>query len=227
MSGFTSVAPNGPLYRVARTPDAWTWPDWAYAGPDGTFGNRWDDPAGSYRVLYASSTRLGAFVETLAPFRVDLAVIAGLQEIDAPEEPVASSVLPRRWLAGRVIGEASLDGSFVDIGDADTLATIRAELAARAIHYGLSDVDAAAIRLHAPRRFTQEISRFVYERHEQDGSCAGIRYRSRFGDQFVNWAIFEPPSQAELSRATSMSAEITPDAPDLLRALELFGLKLS
>lgn len=157
MSGFTSVAPNGPLYRVARTPDAWTWPDWAYAGPDGTFGNRWDDPAGSYRVLYASSTRLGAFVETLAPFRVDLAVIAGLQEIDAPEEPVASSVLPRRWLAGRVIGEASLDGSFVDIGDADTLATIRAELAARAIHYGLSDVDAAAIRLHAPRRFTQEI----------------------------------------------------------------------
>ena len=118
MSGFTSVRSDGPLYRVARGPAAWTWPDWAYAGPDGTFGNRWDDPAGSYRVLYASSTRLGAFVETLAPFRVDLAVIAGLQEIDAPGEPTASGVLLRRWIEGRVIGEANLDGSFVDVGDA-------------------------------------------------------------------------------------------------------------
>jgi hypothetical protein len=30
---------DGRLHRVARAPDAWEWPDWAYAGPDGTFGN--------------------------------------------------------------------------------------------------------------------------------------------------------------------------------------------
>jgi hypothetical protein len=34
------------VYRLARQPDAWSWPDWAYAGPDGTFGNRYDDPQG-------------------------------------------------------------------------------------------------------------------------------------------------------------------------------------
>jgi RES domain len=72
MNGFTIVQPDGPLYRLARMPDPWAWPDWAYAGLDGTFGNRWDDPLGSYRVLYACTRRLGAFIETLARFRPDL-----------------------------------------------------------------------------------------------------------------------------------------------------------
>ncbi len=47
--------PAGNLYRVARAPDAWAWPPWEYAGEDGTFGNRYDDPRGEYRVLYATS----------------------------------------------------------------------------------------------------------------------------------------------------------------------------
>jgi hypothetical protein len=29
MSDFTIVQPDGPLYRLARTPDPWAWPDWA------------------------------------------------------------------------------------------------------------------------------------------------------------------------------------------------------
>ena len=40
------------------------------AGPDGTFGNRFDDPEGIYRVLYASSQRLGCYLEALAQFRL-------------------------------------------------------------------------------------------------------------------------------------------------------------
>jgi hypothetical protein len=39
MSDFTVVQPDGPLYRLARVPDPWAWPDWAYAGLDGL---RWD-----------------------------------------------------------------------------------------------------------------------------------------------------------------------------------------
>jgi predicted NUDIX family NTP pyrophosphohydrolase len=57
--------PPGPLFRVGRDDDAWAIPDWAYAKEDRTFGNRFDDPAGVYRVLYASSQRLGCFIETL------------------------------------------------------------------------------------------------------------------------------------------------------------------
>jgi len=63
-TGLASVEPDGPLYRLGQQPDPWAWPDWSYAAPDGTFGNRYDDPEASYRVLYASSQRLGAFLET-------------------------------------------------------------------------------------------------------------------------------------------------------------------
>ena len=68
----------GVIYRLGRKPDPWSPPDWASAGPDGTFGNRFDDPDATYRVLYASSQRFGCFVETLARFRVDPKLHRGL-----------------------------------------------------------------------------------------------------------------------------------------------------
>jgi hypothetical protein len=193
------------------------------------FGNRWDDPLASYRVLYASSRRLGAFIETLARFRPDLSVVAGLDAIegDGDGDAPPPGIVPLRWLQGRRIGEATVPGSFVDIGDAGSLATLRVHLAARAIHYGLSEIDAATIRLGAPRRFTQEVSRLIYEWHEEHGGCAGICYRSRLGDQFVNWAIFEPPPVAELRLPEADLREIEPDDPDLLEALHLLGLQLA
>ncbi len=77
--------PPAKVYRLAREPDPWDWPDWAFAGPDNTFGNRWDDPEGSYRVLYASGKRLGAFVETLARIRRDPKLEAGLAAVAGPE----------------------------------------------------------------------------------------------------------------------------------------------
>ncbi len=194
---------------------------------DGTFGNRWDDPLGSYRVLYACTRRLGAFIETLARFRPDLSVVAGLDAIEGDEDAPPPGIVPLRWLQGRRIGEAAVPGSFVDIGDAGSLATLRVHLAARAIHYGLSEIDAATIRLDAPRRFTQEVSRLIYEWHEEHGGCAGICYRSRLGDQFVNWAIFEPPPDAELRLPKADLREIEPDDPDLLEELHLLGLQLA
>jgi hypothetical protein len=63
------VRPTGLLHRVGRVPDAWALAPWTYAGPDNTFGNRYDNPAGEYRVLYAAGPRRGAFLETLARFR--------------------------------------------------------------------------------------------------------------------------------------------------------------
>jgi hypothetical protein len=130
-SNFAVVQPDGLLYRLARPPDPWAWSDWSYAGPDGTFGNRWDDPLGSYRILYASTRRAGAFVEMLARFRPDLSVLAGLAAIEGDEDvPPPPGVVPLRWLDGRRIGETSITGDFVDIGDISSLATLRAHLAA-------------------------------------------------------------------------------------------------
>ena len=42
--------PPAEVFRLGRRPDPWAWPDWAYAEADGTFGNRYDDPQGIYRV---------------------------------------------------------------------------------------------------------------------------------------------------------------------------------
>ena len=55
---------------------------------------------------------------------------------------------------------------------------------------------------------------------------AGIRYRSRLGDEFVNWAIFEPPPEAEAPLAKMDSSEIEPGDPDLVAALRLLDLEL-
>jgi len=223
MSGeLASVEPDGPLHRVAREPDPWAWPDWSYAGPDGTFGNRCDDPAASYRVLYASSQRVGAFVETLARFRPDLEVLAELEQIEGDDEPVAG--VPRSWLATRVVGATTVQGRFVDAGDARSLATLRTALAASAIHFGLDEIDAATIRLKAPRAFTQTVSRFVYEHRDEQGSFAGIRYSSRLGDQFVNWAIFEPAPDAASPFVSTSSDPVEADDPDIHAALEVLRL---
>jgi hypothetical protein len=83
---LSAARPGGLLHRIGRAPDAWSWPPWAYAGEDGTFGNRFDDPLGEYRVLYASSERLGTFLETLARYRPDPAIVAAYGEIASEED---------------------------------------------------------------------------------------------------------------------------------------------
>jgi hypothetical protein len=206
-NGLASVEPDGLLYRIGRHPDPWAWPPWSAALRDGTFGNRYDDPDGSYRVLYASSQRVGAFLETLARFRPDLEVVAELERIEGEDE--LPPAVPRTWLDGRLIGEATVEGRFVDVGDAASLATLRTALAADAVHHGLDEIDGATIRLHVPRALTQQISRYVYEQ----GSFAGIRYRSRLGDDVLNWAIFEPAPDGRSPRGSGAGAAVAPRRP--------------
>jgi len=88
--------PSGPLFRVGRDRDGWAIPDWAYAKEDGTFGNRFDDPMGVYRVLYASSQRLGCFIETLARFRVDVSFVADLALMENGEDDFTAFGTVRR-----------------------------------------------------------------------------------------------------------------------------------
>jgi RES domain len=212
----------GLLYRLGRPPDAWTLPPWEYAGPDGTFDNRYDDPLGLYRVVYASTERYGAFVETLARFRPDLAVVAELEAIASAEGDVPTipaGLVPAEWLANRCIGVASVTTArFADVAHSDSIAHLRTALAPRLVHFGLDDFDAGDLRTRVPRALTQEISRHVY-----DQGFAGLRYPSRLGDDIVNWALFEPPPlQRVVTRAQSLRA----DDPDLQAALRTLGLAL-
>lgn len=216
----------GEIYRLGRKPDPWAWPEWAYAGEDGTFGNRYDDPRSAYRVLYASSLRLGTLLETLARFRPDPAILAVEIEGDPRDvtyETLTAGVVPASWLENRALSTARCDAVFADVGHARSLACLSAALAAEVVRYGLDDLDAAAIRASVPRGFTQEVSRHVYECTEEQGdrSFQGIGYLSRLGDDIRNWAIFEPAQIEVLDRP-----ELDRDDPDLNEALALHGLEL-
>ena len=222
-----TVTADGPVFRLARAPDPWAWPDWSQAGFDGTFGNRWDDSEGEYRVLYASSTRFGALLETLARFRPDLAVVAGLREIEGEDDAVAAGTVPREWFERRLLGVAELSGAYADVGAAASLATIRSQLAAKALHHGLQDVDAAAIRAAAPRGFTQEVSRLVYGSRTEGGEpLAGIRYRSRLDDDTDNWAVFEPAPGAPAPLDVLDAEPVRSGDPDVTRAISVLGLRV-
>lgn len=220
MASLDVARPSGPLYRLARSPDPWAWPDWSYAGEDGTFGNRFDDPLSEFRVLYASSDRLTCFLETLARFRPDphlkaISIVSDPRDAEFPSLPPGH--VPADWTTARVIGLVAVDWVFADIGTRRSLAHLRAALGQRLVRHRIDDLDGAAIRAGVPRAFTQEVSRYVYGHSE----TAGIRYLSRLGDDGENWAIQEP---ADIPAAQVV--EVRADDPDLQAALDLFGLTL-
>ncbi|MCD6725989.1 MAG: RES family NAD+ phosphorylase [Solirubrobacteraceae bacterium] len=221
------ATPRGLLHRIGRAPDAWAWPDWAFAGDDATFGNRYDDPAGDYRVLYASSERVGAFVEVLARYRTDPALVAEYAQIatgDDEEHPtIPPGIVPGDWPTRRHVGTAVHPGNFADVGHSDSLAHLRAALTSRLVHFGVDDLDGGELRSRAPRTLTQEISRYVFERGADAGgrSLAGIRYLSRLGDDFENWAMFEGTEPEDAT-----SEPMVNDDVDLVAALAKLDLRL-
>ena len=161
MSELAQTTPQGPLFRLAHRPDPWAWPPRTYCRR----ANRWDDPTDTYRMLYASTERRAPFLETLARFRPDPAVSAGLAQISGPDEgALPPGHVPGSWVTARMIGTATVGGRFADIGDSASLAHLQEVLAARLIHYGYRELDGAVIR-EARREFTNWA---VFERPDQD-----------------------------------------------------------
>lgn len=205
-----------PIHRIGRVPDPWRAPDWAHAHSDGTFGNRFDDPQAYYRVIYASSQRLGCFLETLARFRPDLTLLAELEEIEGEDDYTPLATLPRSWLKGRMIGTAEAEGKYADIYAAGWIAHLRRELAATALSLGIADIDASTLQSGTPRQLTQQASLVVY-REGYDG----VHYRSRYGHSIENWALFEP-----FLLIQSTARLLDEDDPDLHAALSALNIRL-
>lgn len=227
ISELDRVSPPNPLHRIGRVPDPWRWNDWSHADSDGTFGNRWDDPESEYRVLYASSQRLACFLETIGRFPGDPKVMAGLDDIEVEEGEAEDALRPGElavndWLQKRCMGSASMAGSFASVGNSASLAYLRSALDPDLERFGLDEIDAAAIR-SGRRELTQAMSRLVFERSTAEGQREfdGIRYLSRYGDEFENWAIFEP---AIID--SKASERISPDDPDLLEAARRLAVTL-
>lgn len=210
-------SPNSLLFRLGRKPDPWSPPDWSRALPNGTFGNRFDDPQGNYRVLYASTQRVSCFIETLARFRPDLSLIAELQEIAGEDDYLPLGTVPSDWCDRRVMGAATVTGAYADIYSAGWVGYLRQTLASDCVALGIEDLDDSVLQRGEPRRLTQLASLKVNQ-----AGLDGIYYRSRYGHDLENWALFEPfkinPYEAPIT--------VRPDDVDLQEACTLLGLKI-
>ena len=209
--------PLGPIYRIGRQPDPWQPLDWSRAAPDGTFGNRFDDPESYYRVLYASSQELSCFIETLARFRPDLDLIAELETIEGENDFFPLGAVPVSWCANRALGSALADGSYAAICGGEWITYLRRRLASECLRQGIPDLDASVLQSGLSRRITQLASRVAY-----DLDYPGVYYRSRYGHDLENWALFEP------FRIREMTSEPIADNRSAFReALRILGLKLA
>lgn len=207
MTDLDRRQPDGVIYRLGRRdPGAWRFPDWVFADKrTGTFGCRYDDPESEYRVLYACSSRYGAFVEVLAYHAADQQLLPGLDEIE--ENDVSDAHYPSLppghldlddFCSERCIGEAHVrpDRSFAAVcapasieilNENDEIAQ-SASASGMPIPFGGEDV-----RLTRERIVTQQISRFVWSHSSAAGEAefAGIHYPSRHEAGVDNWALFE------------------------------------
>ena len=206
-----------PIFRLGRKPNPWDPPDWSRANHDGTFGNRFDDPKGYYRVLYASSQKISCFLETLARYRPDLTLLAELNEIGGENDFFPPGHVPGDWCEQRMMGTCNMEGSYADIYAAGWVGYLRTKLSGECLRLGLQDLDVAVLQQGQPRQLTQAASREVYEK-----DLNGVFYRSRYGHGQDNWALFEPFRIVEFQLA-----RIAKDDPDLLGACEILRIKLS
>ena len=207
------------VYRLGREPDPWKWPDWSYASPDGTFGNRFDDPEGQYRVLYASAERETTFRECLARFRPDPAIVAAeIAENDDDENSPRTLPAGRvalTWLQNRRIETARLIGEFCDIGHSASIVHLRAGLAARLSDYGLDDLDAGDIRL----RSREALPKRSADARALLGRIVRGRLDNRVRDRIIAETGGNPLALLELARSMSASERaggfVAPAAGDL------------
>jgi RES domain len=209
--------PPNTLYRIGRAPEPVAWPSWEHAGR-----SRFDDPdlPPRFRVMYAAESRLGCFLETLAPWRKQVSALlrlALLPEGDAEirQLPPSAGGIPADWHERRLFGTFRLDPGqvWLDLRRLETRETLRRPLAPLLDKLGIEDFDLgdAVSRI---RPLTQQIAALTYE-----AGFHGIVYHSRFDASVSCWAVFEG---ASLERQDVWPVAV--DDPDFLTIARLFGL---
>ncbi len=124
--------------------------------------------------------------------------------------------VPLEWIEKRMMGVATAGGEYADICSSERISRLRIVLAGHLESFGFDDLDASVLQMAAPRNLTQLVSRVVFSE-----GLAGIYYRSKYGHDVENWALFEP-----FHINVKDSESIQSDDPDLQRALRLHGLKI-
>ena len=125
-------------------------------------------------MLYASSQRLGCYLETLARFRVDLTLYAELSEIEGEDDFTPLGHVPLAWARPRMLGSAEHDGKYADLCGSDWIGLLRRDLAADCLALGIAELDASVLQGSTARALTQRAARLVFQ-----NAFDGIYYRSK------------------------------------------------
>lgn len=151
--------------------------------------------------MYAGSSLRACLLEVLAGFRRDARITKELDEIveDAEDSVLQPTItpgqVPREWLDARIATSADLGGSYCAVTDSRSIAALRPRFIGIALHLGLADLDAAALKDARPRELTQAIATWIYETTD----LCGVTFASRHGDDLQLWAVFERPGDGFLS----------------------------
>ncbi|WP_420180102.1 RES domain-containing protein [Paenarthrobacter sp. TA1.8] len=188
------------VWRIGFLPEPWAWSGWEWAA-DGRFPGRWDDVHGNFRTVYAGSSLKACLLEVLAGFRPDPRLASELDAIVEDDEDqvlypsVPPGEVPREWLEARAATRAELSGHYCAVTASQTVAALYPQFIAVALSLGLADFDAAALKDAKPRKLTQAIAAWLYERTTVDG----VTFASRHGDDLRLWAVFERPEDPAVS----------------------------
>lgn len=115
-----------------------------------------------------------------------------------------------------MMGRAIARGEYADICSAEWIGRLHSRLAPEFARFAIEDFDASVLQQTAPRLLTQRISGLVFAE-----GFDGIYYRSKYGHDLENWALFEP-FKIEVTGTEALQ----PDDPDLQRALFLLQLRI-
>jgi len=122
--------------------------------------------------------------------------------------------VPVAWTEKRLLGSAEHQGHYADLYGSEWVGLLRRDLAADCVALGIDELDTATLQLSAPRRLTQIASRKAFQL-----GFDGIMYRSRFGHDIENWALFEP---FKINPTSAIPIEL--NDPDLRKALAIHHL---
>jgi hypothetical protein len=182
---------------------------------------RYNDPQGRFRVLYAASERRAAFMETLSAFRPALRDLALVESLLPPGEfdlPRSIGHVPAAYFTKRMAA-FRLDHTqrWLDLRSPQTHAIVRVELASELVTAGYSGAFNFGEIIGSDYMITQLVSRRSY-----DSGYSGIAYPSTHDASLTCWAIFDRASVTLVGTVEP----IRQDDPDLVAAIDLFGLML-
>ena len=190
---YPSRRPKETVFRITIGSNPLALRPWSTLAPGMSFGGRWDDPQGEYRMLYTSATPKGALREALQYFRPYPELMLQLSAIlcDLEELPLAGiGVVPTSWLARRTLSQLHVEsGKCVPVCTTGALDVIYHE---SGLQFTVGELLASS-----NLEWTQRISRMIWRKR----IYAGIEAPSKIGVNLRNYAFFEEAHCSNVLRA--------------------------